>query len=337
MKKYTLEQIVQLAENAVKRIKNSPENPYNNLAFVDGIFESFSPSTRKDIKNLLKGNFKGNLHENVFIKETLSPAQHLYNYLYENNMLSKYDELAEYMDYPSVSELQNEMEIYDTMEAKMYDPEFHIKNLGLSPEKYNIRRKELYLSPNEVEDLKSGFGTSIALRNLLNKCDFQILDKPISEPSTQEKQPSKPTIPPSKKPKKEPPYSAYGKSLMGRNPVTNVDYYIDNNIREEDFEYDESLWIEDAANRLINKLKSLPVGVASVEDEESDICLELDGECEEMKYFPFYTTCKYNLMQGDTKIGEVDVEMGDDDYFKANVRATGYEGEGENYDIDSKI
>lgn len=333
MKKYTLEQIVQLAENAVKRIKNSPENPYNNLAFVDGIFESFSPSTRKDIKNLVKGNFKGSLHENVFIKETLSPAQHLYNYLYENNMLSKYDELAEYMDYPSVSELQNEMEIYDTMEAKMYDPEFHIKNLGLSPEKYNIRRKELYLSPNEVEDLESGFGTSIALRNLLNKCDFQILDKPISEPSTQEK-PSKSPISPSKKPKKEPPYKDYGISYFGRDPVTNVDHYIDNNIREEDFEYDESLWIEDATNRLIKKLKSLPVGVASVEDEESDICLELDGECEKIKN---YTTCKYNLMQGDTKIGEVDVEMDGKDYFKANVRATGYEGNEENYDIDSKI
>ena len=333
MKKYTLEQIVQLAENAVKRIKNSPENPYNNLAFVDGIFESFSPSTRKDIKNLVKGNFKGNLHENVFIKETLSPAQHLYNYLYENNMLSKYDELAEYMDYPSVSELQNEMEIYDTMEAKMYDPEFHINKLGLSPEKYNIRRKELYLSPNEVEDLKDGFATSIALKNLLTKCDFQILDKPISEPSTQEK-PSKSTIPPSKKPKKEPPYKAYATSLLGRDPVTNVDHYIDNNIREEDSEYDESLWIEDATNRLINKLKSLPVGVASVEDEKSDICLELDGECEEMKNFPFYTTCKYNLMQGDTKIGEVHVEMGDDDYFKANVKATGYEGEEEDYNVD---
>lgn len=328
MKKYTLEQIVQLAENAVKRIKNSPENPYNNLAFVDGIFESFSPSTRKDIKNLLKGNFKGNLHENVFIKETLSPAQHLYNYLYENNMLSKYDELAEYMDYPSVSELQNEMEIYDTMEAKMYDPEFHINKLGLSPEKYNIRRKELYLSPNEVEDLKDGFATSIALKNLLTKCDFQILDKPISEPSTQEK-PSKSTIPPSRS-KKTPPYAGYATSLLGRDPVIATDKYI----KEEDFEYDESLWIEDAANRLINKLKSLPVGVASVEDEESDICLELDGECEEMKNFPFYTTCKYNLMQGDTKIGEVDVEMGDDSYFKANVKATGYEGEEEDYNVD---
>lgn len=331
MKKYTLEQIVQLAENAVKRIKNSPENPYNNLAFVDGIFESFSPSTRKDIKNLVKGNFKGSLHENVFIKETLSPAQHLYNYLYENNMLSKYDELAEYMDYPSVSELQNEMEIYDTMEAKMYDPEFHIKNLGLSPEKYNIRRKELYLSPNEVEDLKSGFGTSSALRNLLNKCDFQILDKPISEPSTQEK-PSKSPISPSRS-KKTPPYAGYATSLLGRDPVIATDKYI----KEEDFEYDESLWIEDAANRLINKLKSLPVGVASVEDEESDICLELDGECDEMKYFPFHSTCKYNLMQGDTKIGEVDVEMDGKDYFNANVRATGYEGNEENYDIDSKI
>jgi hypothetical protein len=281
----------------------------------------------------VKGNFKGSLHENVFIKETLSPAQHLYNYLYENNMLSKYDELAEYMDYPSVSELQNEMEIYDTMEAKMYDPEFHINKLGLSPEKYNIRRKELYLSPNEVEDLKDGFATSIALKNLLTKCDFQILDKPISEPSTQEK-PSKTPISPSKPVERKPrPYDKPGYEKMFRSEPSAKKAF-DALVKEDDEGYDEGMFIQEAIDRLINKLKSLPVGVASVEDEESDICLELDGECEEMKNFPFYTTCEYKVMQGDNQIAKLSVEMGDDDYFKTNLQVTGYEGKEEDYDVD---
>jgi len=329
MKKYTLEQIVQLAENAVKRIKNSPENPYNNLAFVDGIFESFSPSTRKDIKNLVKGNFKGSLHENVFIKETLSPAQHLYNYLYENNMLSKYDELAEYMDYPSVSELQNEMvdesEILNLVNQEGHSGEYGLRFIGLKPEQYDLRKKQIFMSKEEFDRLVGNNPFKKSQANELMKLDFRFVD------SAEENIPKpEPVQPPTRKPK---PYEKPGYERMFKGEPDPKRAF-NTLVKEEDSEYDESLWIEDATNRLINKLKSLPVGVASVEDEKSDICLELDGECEEMKNFSFYTTCKYNLMQGDTKIGEVDVEMGDDDYFKANVKATGYEGEEEDYNVD---
>jgi hypothetical protein len=329
MKKYTFEQIVQLAENAVKRIKNSPENPYNNLAFVDGIFESFSPSTRKDIKNLVKGNFKGSLHENVFIKETLSPAQHLYNYLYENNMLSKYDELAEYMDYPSVSELQNEMvdesEILNLVNQEGHSGEYGLRFIGLKPEQYDLRKKQIFMSKEEFDRLVGNNPFKKSQANELMKLDFRFVD------SAEENIPKpEPVQPPTRKPK---PYEKPGYERMFKGEPDPKRAF-NTLVKEEDSEYDESLWIEDATNRLINKLKSLPVGVASVEDEKSDICLELDGECEEMKNFSFYTTCKYNLMQGDTKIGEVDVEMGDDDYFKANVKATGYEGEEEDYNVD---
>lgn len=332
MKKYTFEQIVQLAENAVKRIKNSPENPYNNLAFVDGIFESFSPSTRKDIKNLLKGNFKGNLHENVFIKETLSPAQHLYNYLYENNMLSKYDELAEYMDYPSVSELQNEMvdesEILNLVNQEGHSGEYGLRFIGLKPEQYDLKKKQIFMSKEEFDRLVGNNPFKKSQANELMKLDYRFVD------SAEENIPKpEPVQPQTRKPK---PYEKPGYERMFKGEPDPKRAF-NTLVKEEDSEYDESLWIEDAANRLINKLKSLPVGTFSVEDEESDICLELDGDCEEMKYFPFHTTCKYNLMQGNTKIGEVDIEMGDDDYFKANLKATGYERKEENYDVDLKI
>lgn len=332
MKKYTLEQIVQLAENAVKRIKNSPENPYNNLAFVDGIFESFSPSTRKDIKNLLKGNFKGNLHENVFIKETLSPAQHLYNYLYENNMLSKYDELAEYMDYPSVSELQNEMvdesEILNLVNQEGHSGEYGLRFIGLKPEQYDLKKKQIFMSKEEFDRLVGNNPFKKSQANELMKLDYRFVD------SAEENIPKpEPVQPLTRKPK---PYEKPGYERMFKGEPDPKRAF-NTLVKEEDSEYDESLWIGDAANRLINKLKSLPIGVASVEDEESDICLELGGDCEEMKNFSFYTTCKYNLMQGDTKIGEVEVQRGDDGYFKVEkVKATGYDGKEEDYNVDEK-
>lgn len=332
MKKYTFEQIVQLAENAVKRIKNSPENPYNNLAFVDGIFESFSPSTRKDIKNLLKGNFKGNLHENVFIKETLSPAQHLYNYLYENNMLSKYDELAEYMDYPSVSELQNEMvdesEILNLVNQEGHSGEYGLRFIGLKPEQYDLKKKQIFMSKEEFDRLVGNNPFKKSQANELMKLDYRFVD------SAEENIPKpEPVQPQTRKPK---PYEKPGYERMFKGEPDPKRAF-NTLVKEEDSEYDESFWIEGAAKRLINKLKSLPIGVASVEDEESDICLELDGDCEEMKNFSFYTTCKYNLMQGDTKIGEVEVQKGDDGYFKVEkVKATGYEGKEEDYNVDEK-
>ena len=277
MKKYTFEQVVQLAENALARIKRSPENPYKNLKFVDKIFESASPSTRQDIKNLLRGNFKGHLQENVFSTPSPSKPQHLYNYLYENNMLSKYDELAEYMDFPSVTELQSEAEEYDNIDDIIWNPEQQIKMLGIPAEKYNIKRKELYLSPAEVKELEGGFRTALALKQL-KRLDFKIMDAPMhrTEP---EKTPSTPQISPSK-PKKEPPYAGRGERIFtGSGPKIATDYYIDNNIKEEydddQYEYDENMRIEDEIEKIKQDMLDMPLGQTYIQGDDNIIELIL--------------------------------------------------------------
>lgn len=104
MKKFTEKEILALAEQTIKKIKNSNDNPYKNLSFVNEIFKS-QPKIIDDVKNILKGNFKGNLTENLFKGKELTKAQHFYNFLYENNLLSKYDEVADYMNFPNITQL----------------------------------------------------------------------------------------------------------------------------------------------------------------------------------------------------------------------------------------
>lgn len=104
MKQLNESQIIEIASKSIAKIKKS-ENPYKNLSFVDKIFEGVNPSIISDVKGLVKENFQGNLKTNLFESPQLTPAHHLYNYLYENNLLSKYNSVAEYMNYPNSVEL----------------------------------------------------------------------------------------------------------------------------------------------------------------------------------------------------------------------------------------
>lgn len=304
MKKYTFEQVVQLAENALARIKRSPENPYKNLKFVDKIFESASPSTRQDIKNLLRGNFKGHLQENVFSTPSPSKPQHLYNYLYENNMLSKYDELAEYMDFPSVTELQNEAEDYDNIDDIIWNPEQQIKMLGIPAEKYNIKRKELYLSPAEVKELEGGFRTALALKQL-KRLDFKIMDAPMhrTEP---EKTPSTPQISPSK-PKKQPPYDTSGRIFTGAGPKVVKDFgKFKPNVREEyddQYEYDENMRIEDEIEKIKQDMLDMPLGQKYIQGDDKIIELLLIPD----------TEYEYDVLYNRESIGRMVVTAVDDE------------------------
>lgn len=105
MQKLTENEIIKIAETSINKIK-AGANPYKNLQFVDKIFESCEPQIVESVKKLLKGNFEGSLNENLFVGEQLSTPQHLYNYLYEHNLLSKYPLVAEYMNYPSIKVLK---------------------------------------------------------------------------------------------------------------------------------------------------------------------------------------------------------------------------------------
>ncbi len=109
MQKFTEEQIIKITETAINNIKKG-NNPYKNLKFVDDIFEGYeNHNIVKSVKSILKENFEGKINENLFIGEQLSTPQHLYNYLYEQNLLSKYTEIAEYMNYPPITQLKKKI------------------------------------------------------------------------------------------------------------------------------------------------------------------------------------------------------------------------------------
>jgi hypothetical protein len=105
MKQLSESQILEIASKSISKIKNT-ENPYKNLSFVDKIFEGCDALVIEGVKGLVKQNFKGQLRVNLFESANLSPAHHLYNYLYEHNLLSKYNSVAEYMNYPSATQLK---------------------------------------------------------------------------------------------------------------------------------------------------------------------------------------------------------------------------------------
>jgi hypothetical protein len=98
-------QILEIAKKSINKIK-ATKNPYKNLAFVDNIFEGCDKQIKEDVKSLVKEQYRGKLKTNLFENKKLSAAHHLYNYLYENNLLSKYGSIAEYMDYPSANQLK---------------------------------------------------------------------------------------------------------------------------------------------------------------------------------------------------------------------------------------
>lgn len=94
------DKILKIVENTIKTIKEG-ENPYKDLQFVNEALKGKSDKIIEDVKNILKETFVGQLSENLFIGESLTTEQHLYNYLYENNCLSGYKMIAEYMLFPS--------------------------------------------------------------------------------------------------------------------------------------------------------------------------------------------------------------------------------------------
>lgn len=99
-------QIIEIAEKSISKIKISEgANLYKNLAFVDKIFEGYDSTIINEIKQLVKEDFQGNLQVNLFESSNLSTYHHIYNYLYEHNLLSKYNEIADYMNYPTAGEL----------------------------------------------------------------------------------------------------------------------------------------------------------------------------------------------------------------------------------------
>jgi hypothetical protein len=105
MQQLTEKEIIKIAESSIKKIKNGT-NPYKNLNFVDEALKGNDKIIIESVKNLLKGKFEGTLNENLFIGEQLSTPQHLYNFLYEHNLLSSYQVIAEYMNYPSIKNLK---------------------------------------------------------------------------------------------------------------------------------------------------------------------------------------------------------------------------------------
>lgn len=111
MQKISKEKIAQLAEKAIIEIKKNG-NPYKNMMFVEDIFKGTSAQICEDVKNIIRGKFSGQLNENLFVEAQLPNYKHLYNYLYENNLLSKYNLVAEYMNYPTAGNLF-EWETYD--------------------------------------------------------------------------------------------------------------------------------------------------------------------------------------------------------------------------------
>lgn len=70
---------------------------------------TMNKNLENDIKKIIKGEFKGKINENIFAiqPKNLKTQHHLYNYLYENNNLSKYNVIAEYMNLPSASQMSS--------------------------------------------------------------------------------------------------------------------------------------------------------------------------------------------------------------------------------------
>lgn len=162
----TEQKINELVQKTLAKIK-SADNPYENLKFVNEIFKDSPSNLKHSIKNLIKRQFKGVLNKNLFesVSKDLSPAQHLYNFLYEHNLLSKYDQVAEYMNYPTITQL-NEQPFYSG-EPNEQDL---IKIMNLPKDK--IKGKTIILSDDELANLsiiKLG-----ALKSLKKDYDYDV-------------------------------------------------------------------------------------------------------------------------------------------------------------------
>lgn len=162
----TEQKINELVQKTLAKIK-SADNPYENLKFVNEIFKDSPSNVKHSIKNLIKRQFKGVLNKNLFesVSKDLTPAQHLYNFLYEHNLLSKYDQVAEYMNYPTITQL-NEQPFY----SGEPDEQDLIKIMNLPKDK--IKGKTIILTDDEFANLsiiKLG-----ALKSLKRDYDYDV-------------------------------------------------------------------------------------------------------------------------------------------------------------------
>lgn len=116
----------------------------------------------QDVKNILKENFTGKLNKNLFESVNLTPAHHLYNYLYENNLLSKYNLIAEYMNYPTGTNLKKKIN-----EDYKIDP-YQVPDEGQRAEEYG----DYILNDLFKKDLKDVTELTYDNFNLILKKDF---------------------------------------------------------------------------------------------------------------------------------------------------------------------
>jgi hypothetical protein len=168
----TEQKINELVQKTLAKIK-STDNPYENLKFVTEIFKDSPSNLQHSIKHIIKRKFNGLINKNLFESASinLSPAHHLYNFLYEHNLLSKYNQVAEYMNYPNITSLNEAA--FDSGEPNEQDL---LRILNLPKDK--IKNKTIIIDKNELNNLsiiKSG-----AIKSLKKDYDYKV-DEP--EPS----------------------------------------------------------------------------------------------------------------------------------------------------------
>ena len=109
---------IKLLNKEVNLLKESPL--YKGLKFVEIILEGESDSVISDVKGIIQNKFSGILKESCFRRPTLTKAHHLYNYLFEHNLLSKYSQLAENCGYPTTKQdLDEDADHFDFGESEL--------------------------------------------------------------------------------------------------------------------------------------------------------------------------------------------------------------------------
>jgi hypothetical protein len=152
-------------------------NKNKSLKIVDQIFEGYSSQFKQTIKEIIRGESIGTKNNSLFEsvrKSDMLPAHHLYNFLYENNALSKYVDLAEEIDYPSSRDLYPSEEEYLTSADNLLDL------LKFPPE--NVNRKEgiIYTKDGTLDGLS--WGKEMIASQLMKKYGYKV-EKEENRPS----------------------------------------------------------------------------------------------------------------------------------------------------------
>lgn len=153
-------------------------NKHKSLKIVDTIFEGYHPNFKETIKEIIREESIGTKANVLFEstkKSSLTPAHHLYNFLYEHNALSKYIQLAEEIDYPSGRDL------YPSDHDYFGSADSIIDMLKLPEDKVNKKERIIYTKDGTSDEFS--WGKSMMISQLIKRFGYK-LEKEENKPST---------------------------------------------------------------------------------------------------------------------------------------------------------